>query len=343
MINFLNDYDEICHTKILENLSKFNGEKYPGYSTDVHTKNAIDYLKRDLKNDGLDIHFVHGGTIVNVLGLLISLNRYEGIVSCDTGHIVNTENGSIEAVGQQIIQVPNIDGKITVENIQKAIENHSEEYCVEIKVVYISNATEKGTIYSKAEIETLSKFCKQNNLYLFMDGARIGTAMACEESDLKMEDLSKYFDVFSIGGTKNGMLFGEALIIVNDDLKKGIRKIIKQRGALLAKGFLYGIQFETMFEDGLYYENAKKAVNSANRIANIFLENGFELASKQQSNLVFPIVSDEFYNMLSKEVIFEHHLREGEKNILRFATTWNTSSKDIDELEIIIKKLLKQR
>lgn len=334
MTSFFNDYDELCHPKILENLAKFNGIKYKGYSDDEHVKLAIKYLKRDLKNNNVDIHFVHGGTIVNVLGIILSLRRFEGVLSCDTGHIVNTENGSIESTGHQIIQVRNKDGKVTVEELKKAMDCHSKEYCVSIKLVYISNATELGTVYTRNEIEELSTFCKSNGLYLFMDGARIGTALSSSNSDLKMEDLTKYFDIFSIGGTKNGMLMGEALVIVNNDLKLEARKIIKQKGALLAKGYFFGIQFWTMFEDGLYYRLANHAVEMAKKLSSVFERHKVFLEHSQESNLVFVKMPKELADKLLREVSFEivHDFCE-EMCLTRFATTWNTKEEDICNLE----------
>lgn len=338
MTSFYNDYNELCHPAVLKDMVGYCGEKNVGYSEDYHVKNAVSYLKRDLGDESVDIHFVHGGTIVNVLGLLIGLNRFEGVVSADTGHIVNTENGSIEAVGLQIIQTKNRDGKVTVEGIKKALHDHSHEYCVEPKLVYISNATELGTIYKKAELEELSTFCKKNSLYMFMDGARIGTALGSRNNDLTMRDLTKYFDVFSIGGTKNGMLLGEALVIVNPDLKKGTRKLIKQRGALLAKGYIYGIQFETMFKDGLFYKIARHASDMAVELTKVFKSRGVELVADAEANLVFAKLSGNQIEKLSRTIHFQVGDQIGDNLFnTRFATTWATTMEDIDAVDKAFK------
>lgn len=334
MISFLNDYNEIGHPKILQEMLKLQDKKFVGYSEDEEVKKAILHIKKHLNDENVDIHFVHTGTMANVLGVIFSLKRYESVISADTGHIINTENGSIEACGHQIIQVPNHNGKVTVEEIEKALNRQKNEYSSKPGVVYISNATELGTIYKKSELEALHNCCKKNGLYLFMDGARLGTAIMSEESDIKFEDLTKYLDIFTIGGNKNGFIFGEALVIVNDELKsKHERRLIKQQGSLLAKGFLYGIQFRVMFENNLFFENAKHAVKMAKKLAEVFIKKGYRPLNNVESNLVFIDLPEEIHEKLSQNFMYTAEKIDEGKVHCRFVTTWNTKIEEIKKLE----------
>lgn len=334
MISFLNDYNEACHPKILEEIGKMHTNKYVGYSEDELVEKAITLIKKELKDENVEIHFVHGGTIANVLAIMNSLQRFESVISASSGHIVNTENGSIEAIGHQIVIVPEVDGKVTVENAKIALKAHSHEYNSKPKLVYISNVTELGTVYKKSELQELRSFCDENNLYLFMDGARLATAMMSNENDIKFSELTKYCDVFTIGGTKNGLLFGEAIVFVNESMKDNYyRLIMKQRGAMLAKGFLYGVQFKTMFEDGLYYELARNAVEKADNLKKIFIEKGYKLLGNAEANLVFIEMDIETHTKLKEKVLYQYDEIDESKGKARFVTSWNTSDDDIEKLE----------
>lgn len=331
MISFYNDYNELAHPKIMEDLMKFQGEKNVGYSEDYHVATAVKYIKNHLKRDDVDIHFIHGGTLTNIMGLMTMLKRHEGVIAADTGHIVGHENGSIEAIGTQIVQVPNQDGKVTVEEIEKALYNNRHEWSVDLKVVYISNATELGTIYTKKELKALHESCQENDLYLFIDGARMGTAITSYRSDLDLSDICEYSDVFSIGGTKNGMLMGEALVIVNDQFKPSFRRILKQRGGLLAKGYLMGIQFETMFKTSLYFELAQHANLMAEYMAYKLEEKGVDLYKRQESNLVFAILSKEQIARTSEEFKIEvNEDFDKDHKIVRLAMTWATKREEVE-------------
>lgn len=333
MISFYNDYNELAHPSILEALVKHQSEINVGYSNDQHVLNAVEYIRRHIGRKDVDVHFIHGGTMTNVIGLKTMLQSYEGIISCDTGHIIGHENGAIEAVGHQIVQVPNVDGKITVGTIKDALEANNKEYSVKLKVVYISNATELGTVYKKNELESIYNFCKENDLYIYMDGARMGTALSSDYNDMTLNDISKYCDVFTIGGTKNGMLIGEALVIVNPEFTKGIRRTIKQRGAMLAKGYLMGIQFETMFEDNLYFELSDTAIEMAKYLRDQLNEIGIKLQFVQESNLVFPIFTEELAHHLAENFMFDMMDKVGgNSRLTRFVTRYSTTKEDIDEL-----------
>jgi len=338
MISFFNDYNELAHPRVLENLTKHQAEPNIGYGNDPHYLNAIKYIKKEIGREDIDIHFIHGGTMVNLIAIKAMLQSYQGVISVDTGHIIGHENGAIEATGHQIFQVPPVNGKITVEAIDKALKTNSKEYSVKLKVVYISNASEIGTIYGKNELKEISDFCKKNDLYIYMDGARLGSALASEHTDLTLADLTEYTDIFTIGGTKNGLLMGEAMVIVNREFSKGIRRIIKQRGAMLAKGFLLGMQFETMFKDGLYFSIAKDAVDMAKYLAETFESNGIELAAKQESNLVFALIPADQARELANNFMFEmNETLEDGRVVTRFVTKWSTTKEEIDKLAEALK------
>lgn len=341
MISFLNDYNEVANTEILDAFISIKDDKYVGYSEDKIVKESINLIKENLEDKDVEIHFVHGGTIANVLGLMMSLKRHQSVIAADTGHIVNTENASVEAVGHQIVLVPNKNGKVTVEEARLALKKHSHEYNSQPKVIYISNVTEIGTIYKKSEIEKLHNFCKENNLYLFMDGARLGNAIMSESGDLKFNELTKYLDAFTIGGTKNGFMFGEALVFVNEKLKNNYaRMVIKQRGALLAKGFLFGIQFKTMFKDGLYFSLADNAVKMAKELTAILIDKGLSPLYDVEANLIFVEISKELNDKLSKDFIYSYDEINDEKGLCRFVTTWNTKIEEIQEFRNKLDELL---
>lgn len=332
MISFYNDYNELCHPRILEDLSKFQGEKNIGYSNDQHVLNAVDFIKKEIGRDDIDVHFIHGGTMVNILSLKTMLQVYEGIISCDTGHIIGHENGAIEAIGHQVVQIPHKKGKVTVEELEKALAKNSKEYSVKLKVVYLSNATELGTVYTKEELEKIYNFCKLHDLYIYMDGARLGSALASSKNDMSLSDIAKYCDVFTIGGTKNGMLLGEAMIITNPEFSKGIRRTIKQRGAMMAKGYMMGIQFETMFKDGLYLQLADHAIKMAEYLAGKLENLKVSMYEPQESNLVFPLINKNIVHKMTENFMFDLMDEMGDKRLIRLVTRWSTTKEEIDSL-----------
>lgn len=252
MYSFKNDYSEGAHPRILETLIKTNLEQSEGYGKDVYCEEAKKLIQNKLNNRDLDVHFISGGTQTNLIAISAFLRPYEGVISANTGHIYVNEAGSVEATGHKVIPVNVEDGKLRRDDILLVLSKFNNEHVVKPKLVYISNSTEIGTVYTKSELEELSKVCRENDLLLFMDGARLGSALSCIENDLTLEDISKLTDVFYIGGTKNGALLGEALVICNKDLQEDFRYNLKQRGAMLAKGRLLGIQFIELFKDDLF-------------------------------------------------------------------------------------------
>ena len=267
MISFYNDYSEGAHERILDALIRTNRLQSAGYGEDEYCEEAKTLIRRHLRKPGTEIHFLVGGTQTNTTVISAILKPWQGVVAADTGHIAVHESGAIEATGHKVLTLPHTEGKINAEQIERLVRAHfdseSFEHQVQPGMVYISQPTEYGTIYSKAELEAISKVCRKFHMPLFVDGARLGAALVCAENDLTIADLEELADVFYIGGTKNGALFGEAVVISSPELTPFFRYMIKQKGGMLAKGRLLGIQFAELFRDDLYFDLARHAVELA--------------------------------------------------------------------------------
>lgn len=324
MNNFLNDYKDFGNREIYEKIEKIFKQNTSGYGQDEISNRARDLIKKEIKRE-CDIEFISGGTAANILATTFNLRPFEAVLSASTGHITHHETGSIEATGHKVVTINTDDGKLKPEDIKELLENQAKEIDVEIKLIYISNTTEVGTVYTLSEIEEIYDLAKKNNLYLYIDGARIAHAMAA--SDMSLSDIAKNCDIFSLGGTKNGAIFGEAMIILNDDLKKNFRSYMKQRGAMMAKSFLIGISFETLFEDGLYYKNAQHAYKMSRILVDSLKEIGREPVFGE-SNQVFIKSNPEEIEKLSKENIFE--VDNKKESIIRLVTDYRTTEKDIE-------------
>ncbi|MDU6546685.1 MULTISPECIES: threonine aldolase family protein [Anaerococcus] len=331
MINFRNDYSDICYPEILDYIKENLDQINPGYGVDDHSKNAEKLIKEKLEDENVDIYFIHGGTGANILGASVGMLPQESIISATTGHIEDQEAGAIEACGIKIETIPTKDGKITKKLLEEKYKSFTNEHHTVPRKVYISNTTEVGTLYSKKDLEEIYDFCKKHDLYLFMDGARLAHAMANEKSDLKFKDLTKLCDIFYFGGTKNGLMFGEVLVIVNDNLKKNFRNLQKQKGAMLAKGFVTGIMFERLFQDDLYIKGAKKAYKMAEKLAKGFEEKGYKLAYEFNSNQVFVEISKEDIKKWEEFAYFEVGEKREYKFVARFVTTYKSKEKEIEE------------
>ncbi|MGM0379724.1 MAG: threonine aldolase family protein [Bacillota bacterium] len=339
MISFKNDYSEGAHERILNTLVKTNLEQLEGYGNDKYSKIAKDEIRKKIEMDDLDIHFVSGGTQANLTVISSALRSFESVISVDTGHINVHETGAIESCGYKINTCKSKDGKITISMIQDMLDFHEDEHMVKPKMVYISNATELGTFYTKEELKVIYNFCKSNDLYLFIDGARLGSAIKASKN-LTLKDIAKYSDVFYIGATKNGGLIGEAIVIKNDKLKKNFRYQIKQKGGLLAKGRLLGIQFLELFKDNLYFDLASNANGSADKLRKGLKEIDCEFLVETKTNQLFPVFSNEIINELKKE--FEFHIWEKidkNKKAIRLVTSWATTDKMIDTFINKVKKI----
>ena len=341
-IFFLSDYMEGAHPAIIEKLVETNLEHTPGYGTDLYTENAKEMIREACGCLNAEVKFLMGGTQTNATVIDAILRSYQGVIAANTGHINGHEAGAVEFCGHKVLALPNKMGKISAEQVEDIIcaynRDESREHTVMPGMVYISQPTEYGTIYSKHELEELSKVCRNAGITLFVDGARLAYALAAEENDVSLMDLAKLCDAFYIGGTKCGALFGEAVVIPNPDLIPHFFTLIKQHGALLAKGRLLGIQFATLFTDGLYERIGESAVSFANLIRKTLRENGYKLFIDSPTNQVFPIIEDEKLRRLSEHVAFEIWEKYDENHtVIRFVTSWATEEKDVAKLIKILE------
>lgn len=334
MIRFNCDYLEGTHPRILQALTETNMVQTCGYSEDEYCEAAREAIKKVCKCEDAAVHFLVGGTQANLTVISSILRPHQAVLCVKEGHVNVHETGAIEATGHKVMAIEGKDGKITGEQIREQYKLHWEdgahEHITQPKLVYISNPTELGTIYSKAELEAIKKACDDCNLYLYLDGARLGYGLASKENDLTMEDIAKNCDVFYIGGTKVGALFGEAVVITNKALQEDFRYIMKQKGGMLAKGRLLGIQFLELFKDGLYFEISEHAMKMAELLREGLAELGYEFYANSPTNQQFVIVSDEKLKELDEKYSYEYQMRYDEKNsVVRFCTSWATKEENV--------------
>lgn len=346
MIYFNNDYAEGCHQKVLEALIKTNMEQTPGYGTDDHCRSAAERIRSLCKDSDLDVHFLVGGTQANLTVIDAALRPHQGVVGADTAHINVHETGAVEATGHKVLWLPGQDGKITAEQIRACVLEHrtneSFEHTVQPKMVYLSNPTELGTLYTLAELEALSAVCRELGLYLFVDGARLGYGLEAKGNDVTLPDLARLCDVFYIGGTKVGALFGEAVVISNPALKEDFRYLIKQHGGMLAKGRLLGVQFEALFSDDLYFEISRQADRQADKIRRCLQRNHVPMYVENETNQIFPILPDAVLTQLQRAYVFAEQCRvDGTHRAVRICTSWATSDENVDRLCRDLDALLK--
>lgn len=338
--SFLDDYSEGCHPDILTALSRTNLIQQTAYGDDQYSINARQLIRNELNTTDTPIFFVAGGTLANIIIMSAALRSHEAVIAAQTGHIVVRETGAIEATGHKIITVATDDGKLTPELIEATLASNAHfPHMTRPKLVYISNATEVGTIYTKQEVTVLSECCKLNNLLLMIDGARLGTAITAPKSDLSLSDVARLCDIFWIGGTKAGALIGEAIVIPNAKLADDFAFHIKQRGALLAKGRLLGIQFETLFSDKLFFKLSENANKAAQRLSNAFIDAGHEMAAATESNQIFPILPNALINQLKEQ--FDFYVWEpldNDRSVVRLVTSWATDDIQIDAFTAALLK-----
>lgn len=348
MIYFNNDYSEGCHPQVLEALIKTNMEQTPGYGMDAHCVRAARLVRELCGDEDLAVHFLVGGTQTNLTVIAAALRPHQGVIGADTAHINVHETGAIEATGHKVLWLPNADGKITAAQVRDCVLKHradeSFEHMVQPKMVYISNPTELGTLYTHRELETLHQTCRELGLYLFLDGARLGYGLEAKGNDVTLTDLARFCDVFYIGGTKVGALFGEAVVISDPALKEDFRYLIKQRGGMLAKGRLLGVQFEALLENGLYFEISRRADAQADRIRACLAENRVPLLVPNETNQIFPILSDDVLAELKKKYVFSEQCRMDDSHrAVRFCASWATKPENVDALCKDLEGLLNQR
>lgn len=342
MYKFMNDYNMGCHPRILERLANENSRQFDGYGEDEVSEGARLLIKELLKNENCDIHFMPAGTHTNLTAIAWSLNIHQGVISAETGHIFTHESGAIEATGHKIIALPTEDGKLTADQVKAEIQAHYEditaEHMVQPAMVYISNPTEFGTIYSKAELEALHEVCRNYDIPLYMDGARLAMALASEDNDVAFEDLCDLVDMFYIGGTKCGTLYGECLVIVDERYQKHFRYAMKQRGALMAKGFGIGLQFDELFRDGLYFELGAYSNGLAKKIQDA-VKDKIDILHPQTTNQIFPILTNDKIKELEENYAFYvWQPVDDERSAIRICTFWGTDETMVDAL---IEDLLK--
>lgn len=341
MYSFKNDYSEGAHPNILNALIESNMEQTDGYGEDKYSLAAISLLKSKLECNEASIHMFCGGTQTNLTAISAFLRPHEAVISACTGHVLVHETGAIEATGHKVISIKVDDGKLKPIHIKMALDEHSDEHMVKPKLVYISNPTEIGTVYKKQELQDLNDICKAKNLILYLDGARLGSALCSKGNDINLSDLPKLTDAFYIGGTKNGALMGEALVICKESLKEDFRYHIKQKGGLLAKGRLIGIQFLELFKDELYFDLAKHANVMAQQLKIGISNCGYKFLIDSQTNQIFPILPNKIIEKLSTEYSFYVWQKIDEDNsAIRLVTSWATSVKAVksfvDEMSILM-------
>lgn len=337
MIQFQCDYNEGAHPRILERMMQTNFEQTVGYGEDHYCSEARELIKRACGQPDADVHFLVGGTQANATVISSILRPHQGVLCVSSGHINVHETGAIEHSGHKVLALEGVNGLLPAESIREAMEEHlaedGPEHTVQPGMVYISFSSEVGTVYSLSQLEAISAVCKEYGLPLFIDGARMGYGLASDGCDVTLNDIARLSDVFYIGGTKQGALFGEAVVITNNSLKKDFRYFIKQNGGMLAKGRLLGIQFLTLFEDGLYFELSNHAVRQAMRIRDAFVSKGYAFLVESPSNQQFPILPNSLMQTLSKEFMFSVWKRvDADHTAVRFCTSWATKTEAVDSL-----------
>ena len=335
MIRFECDYITGAHPKVLQALVDSNLEPHPGYGEDEYCARAAQLIRELCQAPEADVHFLVGGTQTNTTVIASALRPHQGVISTELGHIALHETGAIESTGHKVLTVPTQDGKLTAQQVEQVCREHLEDEAMEHKVqpgmVYVSNATELGTVYTRAELEAICAAAHRYHIPVFVDGARLAYGLAA--SDITMPDLARLADVFYIGGTKSGALFGEAVVITNDSLKRDFRYFIKQRGALLAKGRLLGVQFLALLSDGLYEQIGQQAVAQALRIKKAFQDKGWPFLVDSPTNQQFVVVPDPVYERIRQSYSTEHNGKpDPHHTAIRFCTTWSTRDEDIDAL-----------
>ncbi len=337
MIYVNSDYLEGAHPRILELLQQTNLEQSIGYGEDAYCDKARELIQKACDAPDAYVQFLVGGTQTNMTVISACLRPHQGVLSAQTGHINVHETGSIESYGHKVLALPSDDGKLSAKQVKAEVLKHRQdpsfEHMVQPKMVYISHPTEVGTSYTKKELTELSAVCKELGLYLFMDGARLAYGLAASDSDLDLPTIAELCDVFYIGGTKCGALMGEAVVITNPELKQDFRYIIKQKGGMLAKGRLLGLQFIGLFENGLYEEVGRHAIGLADKLRTALKEMHIPLYQENTTNQIFVILDDTDIETLSKDFSFSYIERFDEtRSVMRICTSWATTDEQVEAL-----------
>lgn len=340
---FFDDYSEGAHPEILQYVSDHNSDQQLGYGNDDYSKKAIANIREIIQDTKADVHFVSGGTQANLICLASMLKPYEGVIAPKSGHIAVHEAGAIEATGHKIVSVQGKDGKLTTEAIDEGLATYQDEHAVLPRVIFLTQATELGTVYTLKELQEVSKYAKSKGLYVYLDGARLAMAVASKEAKMTLADIAKCVDIFYIGGTKDGGLLGEAIVIINNDFKPYFRNHIKQRGALLAKGRVVGAQFARFFEkDQLWLKLGKEANQKAELLYHGLKQLGIRFKTIPTTNQIFPILSNQLIEKIQKDYGF--YVWEKESNtesVIRLVCSWATSNEAIETFTNHLSKMKK--
>lgn len=340
MINLRNDYCSIAHEKVLEALVNNSNKTFVGYGLDPITKNVENIIKKLIKNDDAIISILPGGTVTNKAMIGHLLRPYEAVICADSAHINVHETGAIESDGHKVIGTKGNNGKIQVSEIDLIVKTHLDEHMVKPKMVYISHPTELGSVYTLDELREISKYCKEHDLYLYVDGARLATALTSKYSDITFADLGNLVDAFYIGGTKNGLLNGEALVVNNKEIQKELRYSVKHFGGMYSKGYVAGIQFEALLKDGLLFEIGKHQNKLATLLVDELKKLNIEFMIECESNQIFPIFTKTQIEYLKDHIMFEMWEDRGDTAVIRFVTHFDLTENDVMKAIEIIKDCL---
>lgn len=347
MFRFNNDYSEICHPVVLEGLTRDAAIQMPGYGVDSACNEADRLICKACEAPNAAVHFMVGGTQANLTVIAAALRPHQAVIATKSAHIHIHETGAIEATGHKILALPSNDGKITASQVKAIVMKQrlsgDAEHIAQPKLVYISQPTEFGTLYSLSELCGLFELCRDLGLYLYIDGARLGYGLTASGNDVSLKDLARLSDAFYIGGTKCGAMFGEAVVISNPSIAEDFRYIMKQRGGLLAKGWLLGQQFRSLFENDLYFDICKHANQQADRIRSVLIQLGYKLYVDGNTNQIFVVLPNALLKRLEHNFSFAVWEKNDEFNtVVRFCTSWATQDSAVNALCEDLKRLSKQ-
>ncbi len=341
MISFESDYTTGAHPRLLQRLAETNMKVLSGYGKDIYCETARKKIQEMCACPDADVFFLVGGTQTNAVVISSMLREYEGVIAAKTGHVSLHEAGAIEITGHKVLELSQVDGKLEASVIKQFLEqfykDENHEHMVFPGMVYVSYPTEYGTLYTKKELTDISKVCKEYEVPLFLDGARLGYGLMSREADLSLEDIAELCDVFYIGGTKVGALCGEAVVFTKNNMPKHFVNHVKRHGALMAKGRLLGVQFDALFTDGLYFEISKNAIDMAEKMKDIFKEKGYRFYMESPTNQQFFIIENERLEKLKEKVRFGFWEKYDETHtVVRFASSWSTTEEDLKQLREIL-------
>ena len=343
MVYFRSDYTQGAHPKVMEALERTNLEHTDGYGLDEHCAHAAEMIRELIGVPDASVHMMVGGTPCNITVIAAALRPYESVVAARTGHIYSHETGAIEATGHRVVTFPGVNGKLTPEMIDRAFDEYEDEHTLRPRMAYISQSTEIGSIYSKTEMAALHAKCRERDMLLYVDGARLGSALTSPENDLSIRELASLCDAFYIGGTKNGALFGEALVVLNPVIDDHFRYMIKRQGGMLAKGRLIGVQFEALLEGGensIYFEMAAHANRLAQKLREGLKARGVGFYSDSATNQIFPVLPTAVVEALEEGFSFYRWAPEKDgMTPIRLVTGWGSSEADTDAFLEAITRL----